>query len=782
MLAVLLAAALALPQEPVRVSALLSNNRPIVGEPTMLRITVETRDTIPERIVDPVMPAGIEIVETQDYAETRISYPGGRNNVTERRLIIVARVPGQYTIPSAMVHASGRVWATRALPMTVTGGDGAAMNRNIDSRIDVVISPDTVFVGQQVLLEATAAFSRGLRSQQTRPATYTAPSPAGFWIHDVPEPLSVGMQTIEGELYETQTFRRVYFPLSPGTFRMPPARLQFELRRGFLSSAENFELVSDSPVIEVLPVPQDGQPPGYRGAVGEYTVRATASPAEISVGEAATLLLEIEGTGNVKALPAPPLAAMPGIEVQPPTEDAETDARDGDVGGIKRFTWVLVPERPGRVTIPPIAYAYFNPESKTFEVARTNALSFDVSGTAASGAASTTLAPLARAPSRLPHAIVRSPVFLAAQAIPLLILLIALRRRSGPVPAAAPTRAERSRSDPFASLRNANAIEGTRFWPQFDAALRTAVADAVGDATLARAPTTAIATALARNGVAKATTSAILDLLREAERARFAPGERSGIRPRDCIERADRAVRSIERGHTGRTNAFVILTAVIAASLLPSTGAAAQSTPFAEGVSLYERGDYTGAAAAFALHLEAHPDDANAWYDLGNARWSAGERGRAVHAWFRALRLEPRHNAARRNIESASGTAALTAVPPRYSLSTTQAAIVFSALWWLGTLGSAVLALRRRSIAPAAILALMLCVPAGVATLSAAAVRDAGVALEDTPLLMAPALKAEEIGSLPAGTVLEVVEQRDGWTRVRVAGTEGWTESVVIGT
>lgn len=782
MLAVLLAAALAVPQEPVRVSALLSNNRPIVGEPTMLRITVETRDTIPERIVDPVMPAGIDVVETQDYAETRISYPGGRNNVTERRLIIVARVPGQYTIPSAMVHASGRVWATRALPMTVTGGDGATINRNVDSRIDVVISPDTVFVGQQVLLEATAAFSRGLRSQQTRPATYTAPSPAGFWIHDVPEPLSVGMQTIDGELYETQTFRRVYFPLSPGTFRMPPARLQFELRRGFLSSAENFELVSDSPVIEVLPIPEADQPSSYRGAVGEYTVRATATPAQISVGEAATLVLEIEGTGNVKALPAPPFPAVPGMEVQPPTEDAETDARNGDVGGIKRFTWVLVPERPGRVTIPPIAYAYFNPDSKSFEVARTNALSLEVSGTAASGAASTTLAPLARAPSRVPHAIVRSPMFLAAQTIPLLILLIALRRRSSSAPSVAAARVERGRSDHFAALRNANAIDGTRFWPQFDAALRSAVADATGDPSLSRAPTTAIATALAKHGVAKATTSAILDLLRDAESARFAPGEAPRTPPRDCIERAERAIRSIERAHTGRANPLVMLAALMAVSLVPSTVAAAQSTPFSEGVSLYEEGDYAGAAAAFALYLEAHSGDANAWYDLGNARWSAGERGRAVHAWVRALRLEPRHDGARRNIESASGAAALTAMPPRYSLSTTQAAIVFSALWWLGILSCAVLALRRRSIAPAAVPALLLSVLAGIATLSGAAMRDAGVALEDTPLLMAPALKAEEIGAVPAGTVLEVVEQREGWTRVRVAGTEGWTESVVIGT
>ena len=782
MIAVLLAAVLALPQEPVKVSAILSNNRPIVGEPTMLRITIETRDTIPDRIVDPVMPAGIEIVETQDYSETRISYPGGRNNVTERRLILVARVPGQFTIPSAMVHASGRVWATRALPITVSGGDAPGAAPDIGSRIDVVISPERVYVGQQVLLEATAAFSRGLRSQQTRPATYTAPSPAGFWIHDVAEPLSVGMQTIEGELYETQTFRRVYFPLSAGTFRMPPARLQFELRRGFLSSAESFELVSDSPAIEVLPVPAEGRPDSFRGAVGQYTARASSSPAQVAAGEAASLVLEIEGVGNVKALPAPPLPPMPGVEVQPPTEDAETDSRGSDVGGIKRFTWVLIPEQPGRVTIPPIEYVYFNPVIEQFEIARTQPLTFDVLGSITSGAASSTLAPLARSPSRVTNSLLRSPLFLAAQVVPLLLLLAVLRRRTIPV-ANAPVRTERTRPDAFAALRNNAAMESSKFWPLFDASVRNAVADSLQQPSLARAPTTDIATALARHGIANATTTTILDLLKEAERVRFARDEQPRMNVRDYVERAERAIRAMDRGRSGGSASLVVL-AMIAAAIPGATPAHALQTreTFETGVSLYERGEFAGAASAFETHLETRPSDANAWYDLGNAQWSAGERGRAVHAWVRALRLEPRHSGARQNLATATGTGALTAAPPSFALSLPQAALVFSGLWWLTVLACVHLALRRRSLMPAGLVAAVLFGCAGIAALFGLSARDAGVALEDTSLLMAPALKAEAIGSLPAGTVLEVLEERDGWTRVRVAGTEGWTESVVIGT
>jgi tetratricopeptide (TPR) repeat protein len=500
----------------------------------------------------------------------------------------------------------------------------------------------------------------------------------------------------------------------------------------------------------------------------------------VSVGEAATLVLEVEGTGNVKALPAPPLPVMPGMEIQPPTEDAETDTRGAQIGGIKRFTWVLIPDRPGQVTIPPIEYAFFDPDARRFETARTTPVTFEVTGTVASGASATALAPLAVKASRSIDSVVRSPLFLAAQAVPLLLLLVAMRRRSAPAQAA-PRRAERSRPDPFAALRS-NTVPPHAFWPRFDAALRTAVAYALNQPALAHAPTSAIATALAKQGTDRATTGTILDLLSETERVRFAQGETSRTSVRDSIERVERAVRAIERGQHGRA-APILLLALAAGSMFGTVPLNAQEAraPFQEGVTLYEQGQFEDAGRAFALHLETNPHDANAWHDLGNAQWSSGERGQAVRAWLRAVRLDPRHAGARANLLTATGNATA-ALPPRFALTMAQAALVCSVLWWLSLIACAVQAWRRRTMVPAIVAAAVLFSVAGVATLFGFAARDAGVVLQESSLLMAPALKAETIGSLPAGTLLQVVEERDGWTRVRVAGTEGWTESAVIGT
>ncbi|MGH7501575.1 MAG: BatD family protein [Longimicrobiales bacterium] len=775
----LLAALLLQPQEPVKVSALLSNDRPVVGEPTMLRITIETRDTVADRIVDPVMPAGIEVVETQDYTETRISFPGGRNHVTERRLILVARVPGQFTIPAATVHAAGRVWVTRALPITVADTpDGT--RPPIDSRIDVVITPDRVYVGQQVLLEATAAFSRGLRSQQTRPATYQAPSPAGFWIHDVPEPLSVGMRTIDGELYETQTFRRVYFPITAGTFRLPPAKLQFELRRGFLSSAETYDLVSDSPSIEVLPIPEEARPPSFRGAVGQYTVRASVAPSTVSVGEAATLVVEIEGLGNVKALPPPPLPDLPGVEAQPPTEDAEADVRGSSIGGVKRFTWVLVPQRPGSVTVAPIEYAFFDPQAERFGVAHTEPVSFDVSGSATADRAAPGLAPLARARSTSGFAVVRSPVFLLAQLAPLLLLVWAFNRRGRPTHHAA-KRAGRRHPDRLAPLRHA-AESDASFWPRFDHAVRAAAADALGEPALTHASTSEIASAMTRHRVPVPAATTITELLGSAERLRFARTVTPGTNRSTAIERAERAIRAIERVEPDSAAGALVLVLTIAGTLAGSPLRAGQADPssFQQAIEAYDRGDFLAAAAAFERHLEQDRGDANAWYNLGNTRWAAGDRGHAIHAWLQAVRLAPGHSAARQNLEAMVGPGVSTFMPPRFALTPVQAVLAFAVAWWLAAIAIAIRVTRRRSILPVIIIAGLAVIGATAATLLGLTGNDAAVVVEETQLVMAPALKADALGAIPAGTLLHVLEQRDGWARVRVGGTEGWAEMTTL--
>src|SRR5690606_32942474 len=205
---------------------------------------------------------------------------------------------------------------------------------------------------------------------------------------------SVTLRVREGRTIETQTYRRAYFPLAPGSYRFPPARLHYEVRRGFLYAPETRELVSDSVPLVVLPLPEAGRPATYNGAVRRLTLRASIAPGRSGAGEAATLHVEVEGTGNVKALPEPRLPDLEGAEIFPPSQDSRVDVNDDRVGGTKRFRWMIVPEQPGTLVIPPIEYDVFDPELRSYIVLRTDTLRVEVAPVVAGAANDTALRPL----------------------------------------------------------------------------------------------------------------------------------------------------------------------------------------------------------------------------------------------------------------------------------------------------------------------------------------------------------------------------------------------------
>lgn len=68
------------------------------------------------------------------------------------------------------------------------------------------------------------------------------------------------------------------------------------------------------------------------------------------------------------------------------------------------------------------------------------------------------------------------------------------------------------------------------------------------------------------------------------------------------------------------------------------------------GNAAYLAGDYGSAVSHYQAALEAGGDGADLHYNLGNALYRAGDRGRAILAWERALRLDPRDEAARSNL------------------------------------------------------------------------------------------------------------------------------------
>lgn len=805
-------------QDPVRVGARLTDEEIHAGETTILRIDVETDGPRAQFRQFQSLPPGIEVVGTRDYDQRQFSLPGGTRRFITRELVLQARAPGRYRIPSLEVVVDGDVYATSSLLLTVTsaatrprgetrgGEDGVMVRAWLDS--------DTVFVGQQVTLEVEALFSQDARMRLRRAPEYEAPNPPGFWVHELPDAGRPVRRSVGADVYEVQRFRRAFFPLSPGDYTIPPARLEYEMRRGLLYAPETRTLASEPLPLVVLPIPAE-QPPSFNGAVGSYTVQARVEPATVPVGEAAVLTVEVSGVGNVKALPPPELPEIEGVDVFPPSQEAVTEARGTTIQGRKTFSWVLIPRQAGELEVPAIRYAYFDADAGGFETVAVAPLTLRASPASASGSplAPATFRFLKTTPDPDPLRWVRSSWFGAVQALPLLLLIVALawRRRQdrrGRVSIGGLRRVRRQRMkelearvpDPQDREMFADAESFAREW------LRQ---------RLGLVPGTPVASeALRRSGVPDQTAAVMGTVLDRLASGRYSPTPPSAAERQALIQALARALERVDQaaprklvdaaGATAASAGVILLLALGApATAAGQTGAAtagqtsaavpepgsqardpAARDLFIGGLTAFQNGEYGASAEAFDRYISRAPRDPAGWYNLGTAYQRAGHPGYGIWAWLRTLRLNPRDRDARHNLRVAGVPPELVRrATPGLPLSTSELTLLLT-LCWLAAGGAGALWLLRRGRAARWIGLSALAVAIALAGVWWTATREAStlIVLESATLRAAPALRAEPVTALEPGTGLIPVDRYGEWVRARtLRGAEGWIEETTTG-
>ena len=757
-------------QEPVRVTASLTATRIGVGSSTTLQVNVETSGESPEEIRIPRLAVELETLGTSDFSQMQISVPGGRSRVTRRDLVIAARRPGIYRIPPIGVRVSGRMYYTNPLELVVEAGGAPAPSAETSAgglpRLTLWLQPDTVYVGEQVLLQADALFSDEMRLRQTRPASFDPPAPSGFWVQELPNPVTVSLRVLDGRTVEMQSFRRAYFPLSAGKFVFPPARLHYELRRGFLYAPESRQIESDSAPLIVRPLPDEDRPAGFRGAVGDFTLRAELAPRRVNLGDATTLVLELEGLGNIKALPEPQLPDLPGVEVYSPAQDSRVDVHNDRVSGIKRFRWVLVPERPGTVRIPPIEYSYFDPAERKYQVLRTDTIFIEAVPVAVTAADDTTMRPLHRAPRGARLGWANSPTFLLVQGVPLfaVLLLIMVRRRR-----TLPPTPKQLRARVLAELDALRRLyPDTVFLAELERVLLRGVRTVLG---IDQAP----AAHLRRVGVAHIAER--LDvLIAELQHLRYAPAEPF---ERSALLREARAIiNEVPLPTRRKTTTTAIVFYMIGASTLIIPRLHAGATDWQDGVAAFDAGAYIDAANQFYAHARAHPRDADAWYNHGLAAYRAGDPGRAVWAWLRALKLAPRSADIAHNLHIAGADGAAASVLPFDRLAPGERNLLAAIGWWL-LLAAVTLRVVRRRHAWWLTTPALLCLLFALTATTADALRPVYVTplRSGTDLLGAPNVRAESLGRFEPGAIARVRGRRVGYLLVAIDEVrEAWVE------
>jgi hypothetical protein len=91
------------------------------------------------------------------------------------------------------------------------------------------------------------------------------------------------------------------------------------------------------------------------------------NPEHIGFGESAVLTLEIEGSGNLPLVEAPPVwPECDGCEAYPPEEDSEVEIDQSGIHGSRSWSTTLVPRQWGELELSPVRLAVFDPAHGTY--------------------------------------------------------------------------------------------------------------------------------------------------------------------------------------------------------------------------------------------------------------------------------------------------------------------------------------------------------------------------------------------------------------------------------
>ncbi|MFA6142716.1 MAG: BatD family protein [Candidatus Omnitrophota bacterium] len=189
-----------------------------------------------------------------------------------------------------------------------------------------------------------------------------------------------------GILYDVLEFSTNIFGTRPGDYRIGPAKIKCNLvvkkrpSRGsstdqffdenrsardsffdeFLTRVERhaLELSSQDIQIAILPLPEEGRPKNFMGAVGDYQFIYSASPAKVKAGDPITVRMAINGSGNFNTVLIPMMENPDGFKVYEPEVKTTVNS--------KEFTQVLIPESDQLTQIPKAIFSYFDTNKKVY--------------------------------------------------------------------------------------------------------------------------------------------------------------------------------------------------------------------------------------------------------------------------------------------------------------------------------------------------------------------------------------------------------------------------------
>ncbi len=399
----------------VKVQSTVPTNKISLGEQIVVTVSISSDSSFNDS--EPAMPTinGFGFVNSWSSSNTNLVFtPHGKEFQTRKNYYfrLSPAKTGRLVIPAFHVTVDGKDFETKPIIIQVNSGVGSTANnknkpdisdgtmedmgdiddadkifkqllrrRNLlppsSNKVETYnpnelfflrtqVDKTSVYEGEQV----TASWYIYTKGPMLSLDRLKFPELRGFWkepIEEVP-PFNFTSEVLNGISYSrTLLAEHALFPIKPGVAIIDEYKIKASIQTpGLFGVGTPYSVArsSEQVKIQVKPLPTEGRPKNFVGAVGSFELRAFVDRQnDFPANQPFSLKVRFDGSGNAKSIDRPALDLPPGLEVY----DMKSDSKFFKNGtSYKEFEILIIPRQEGNFVIPGFSVSLFDPATSKY--------------------------------------------------------------------------------------------------------------------------------------------------------------------------------------------------------------------------------------------------------------------------------------------------------------------------------------------------------------------------------------------------------------------------------
>jgi hypothetical protein len=337
---------------------------------------------------------GFTVVGGPNTSQTRYWSGGKRFFSKTYSYFLAPKKQGNFTIKQATIEIEGETYKTFPVTIQVTKAVERPKNGN---NAEYIASENIHFVAEvsninpylnepiTIVYKLYVALDTGVSGWRNK----EVPRFNDFWNQNIEvKAFNPENAKYNGEDYRYVILRKaVLYPQKTGKLKIEPYVLDLTVEVP-TSRSDIFgnRIVTKVPhaitagdrIITVKPLPEEGQPTDFKGAVGDFNFKVTTSKNALDAGESLQAKVQISGKGNLKLFELPQLSVPSSLEVYEPEHSEKVRTNLAGMQGSISDTYTLVPQYKGKYPLPSLSFSYFDLKTKAYKSINSNEIVIDV--------------------------------------------------------------------------------------------------------------------------------------------------------------------------------------------------------------------------------------------------------------------------------------------------------------------------------------------------------------------------------------------------------------------